>query len=97
MKAQATMQVRCERCKATFLLPQSETSIREQVASLVRDEHPALATKILHDRTGLDLKDCKGVVLHITRKKSQCHRCKKAFRGDGQIVCENCGSLNLDW
>ena len=97
VNAVPTTQVKCERCGATFALPLIDRSAREKMAAFVRDEHSVLAMKALREKTGAGLRDCKGVIHHITRKKGQCHRCEKPLSGGEQTVCNHCKSLNLDW
>jgi hypothetical protein len=97
MSAVPTTQAKCERCGATFDVPLVDAIAREKVAALVRDEHLVLAMKALHEKTGAGLANCKGVIYHISRKKGQCHRCKRPLSGEEQTVCNNCKSLNLDW
>src|SRR5262245_41934995 len=89
--------ITCERCGASFALPEIPADVRSRVVESARSGQRVHAIQYLHLRTRLALGDCKGIGFHITQTRGICHRCKTPLENSGQVVCRKCKSLNLDW
>lgn len=89
--------VHCPKCHVDFLIPDLPKEFREQVAALVRTQQKAEATRQLKIRGGVELRDGKGIVLHITNTKGACNRCNRPIAGDDETFCSSCNALNLNW
>ncbi|MEZ5427197.1 MAG: hypothetical protein R2747_13085 [Pyrinomonadaceae bacterium] len=68
---------------------------KAEVASLTRKTSPIFAIQYFRP-IGMDLRQAKGIALHVTRKKGVCHGCTtELIEYEGQ--CPKCKRLNLDW
>jgi hypothetical protein len=91
-------QARCDRCGATWLSPEGLDPIAaHEIASLVRGGDRIAAIRRLRAATGLELRDAKAVVMHVTPRPGQCQRCGAVLAAGGGVACPGCGSLNYDW
>ena len=91
-------EMRCDACGGSWLTPASLDAVARKVfAASSRQGDPIGAIRLLRERTGLSLRDAKGVYYHLTKRAGECHRCGEGLAGGGTVVCGRCGSLNLDW
>ena len=91
------VQVTCNRCGASFEIPEISEATRHRIADLARSSGPFAATRELEDMFGMTLTSAKGLSVHLTKTAGHCHRCHKDLGSAGQVVCANCRSLNIDW
>ena len=89
--------VHCRSCDGEFIVPILSASDQLRVAEVARTGRSIEAMNLLRQFAGLELRDAKGVVMHVTRFPNVCHRCNGALPGSGQTECVKCGSLNFDW
>jgi hypothetical protein len=90
--------VTCGRCGASWATPgDTEGSAWAEVTKLARRQQTVEAIKSLRQHFGLDLKDAKGVLLHVSLRPGVCHRCGATLAGGGLTACPGCGSLNYDY
>jgi hypothetical protein len=54
------------------------------------------AAKLVHAELGLDLRETKALIYHITVMPGQCHRCHRSVQGDEPIGA-NCLSACINW
>jgi ribosomal protein L40E len=92
-----TTTVYCRRCKASFEFPALSDSDRVRIVDLVRRGPRFGAMQLLHRITGIELRDAKGVVMHMTLQLGICHRCHRPLPSSRQIECPKCDSLYFDW
>ena len=84
----------CRKCLPIHV-PDDWTEDRKlEVAGLVRKFGPLQAIGRFR-APGLDLKQAKGIVLHVSPEKGIC-RCQ-AELSEYEGKCPKCGRLNLDW
>jgi hypothetical protein len=86
----------CPRCKVNVVWPAVLVSDdKSRVATEMR-ARPAMAAKLVHLQFGLDLRETKALIYHITVKPGECHRCHRPVQGEVSI-CANCQSACLNW
>jgi predicted Zn-ribbon and HTH transcriptional regulator len=96
-----TIQIRpvdCVRCGASFSIPIIGATEQARIASLFRRSRgPVEAIRVLRELSGMDLRDAKGTMMHVTTTPHICHRCRGPLDGAVETTCPKCKSLNLDW
>jgi hypothetical protein len=97
MTSPILLEVHCERCGVFFTLPELPIEKQRRVAELIRMNMFIEAIRFLRFGRHIELVDAKSIVHHVTRKFGVCHRCHKALPATGQVVCQECKSLNFDW
>src|SRR5437667_9527599 len=97
MSTTTTTTVHCRRCRASFELPSLSDTERVRIAEVVRAGQHIEAMRLLRQPSGIELRDAKGVEVHITRTPGVCQRCSGQLPSSGQTECPKCGSLNFDW
>ncbi len=86
----------CRKCESPINVPNDWTNEKKaEIASLIRKTSPLVAIQYFRP-IGMNLSDAKGISLHVTREKGQCHRCKTGLV-EFEDNCPKCKSLNLDW
>ncbi|EDY18569.1 conserved hypothetical protein [Chthoniobacter flavus Ellin428] len=90
--------VDCPRCGASFSVPVIGASEQAKIATAFRRSRGRIeAIRVLRELTGIDLRDAKGTLMHVTTTPNTCHRCGGPLDGSIETTCPLCKSLNLDW
>lgn len=85
----------CTRCRMSVIWPTDMVlETKAAFASSVRDDI-VRAMRNAESQFGLDSRESKVLVLHITREPNVCHKCKKSVVS-GESIC-SCKSVNLNW
>ena len=89
--------VLCEGCGAKLKVPDLSTVDYAHLARVTREQGPFMALVQLGKRWHMGLAESKILSEHISRTKGVCHKCQGPLVGSGEVVCQNCKSINLDW
>ena len=86
----------CPKCGAQWTQPSDiPDEVTRQAGSLIRDQQPMQAIKLLRETCDLSLGDAKAAMLHVSRQSGHCNRCDSLLAGG--VQCENCNAMVLDW
>jgi ribosomal protein L40E len=86
----------CGQCQALVVWPKDLLAeAKAAIAQAARRDPPA-AAQLLQSRYGLDLREGKTLVVHVTRTSGICHRCNSPLEG-GETNCPKCHAANLNW
>jgi hypothetical protein len=88
--------IECPRCRTCVVWP--ESLLPEQAAIFAKAVRASAleGANIAHTELGLDLRESKSLVFHVTKRRGFCHRCEAPVSGI-ESVCTKCRSANLDW
>lgn len=85
----------CPQCGATLPHPNRlANEVYRQAVRLHRDGNSAGAMQPLRAK-GLTIKESKALVLHISLRDTECHRCGAARSVPEHGICPSCHALNL--
>ena len=86
----------CGQCQSVVVWPKDlATEAKAAIAGAVRDDAHG-AAQVLESRYGLDQREGKALVVHVTRKPGTCHRCNSPLEGM-ETLCSKCHAANLNW
>ena len=87
--------LQCAKCRMAVVWPDGlSNETKAEFASIVRVDS-VRGIHFANTYFGLDHREAKVLVLHVTRDSHLCHKCGKPVQG-GECVC-TCRSVNLDW
>ena len=86
----------CGQCQSVVVWPKELASEgKAAIAEIARrDSHGA--AQLVESRYGLDQREGKALVVHVTRKPGACHRCSSPLEGE-ETLCSKCHAANLNW
>jgi hypothetical protein len=88
--------VACEKCRQNVVWPDSLTAQDKATFAGECRSRGLEGAKLAVSRFGMDLREAKALLLHVTREPGKCHRCGTSVIAEIS-VCTNCRSANLDW
>jgi len=91
----AESKIYCKKCKGEVRLPVLAPSVRDAIAASWASDGLEAVKAMVH-ATGWDLREAKGTVLHLTKRRGVCHRCAAPL-ADRVGICPECASVNVDW
>jgi Zn finger protein HypA/HybF involved in hydrogenase expression len=87
----------CPKCISPIIVSDAINSqIKEQVALIIRNGDSRFRGIESLRKIGIDLYEAKGIILHITSNKGECHHCKTKLK-KAEENCPKCKRLNFDW
>ncbi len=87
----------CPKCISPIVVSEKiDDTVKAQAAAIVRKSGSRIRATETLKKTGADLSECKGIVLHITSSKGECHHCKTKLEAT-EGNCPKCRRLNFDW
>jgi hypothetical protein len=87
--------LRCAKCRMEVVWPDGlSNEVKAEFASIARADS-VRGIHFANTHFGLDHREAKVLVLHVTRDSRRCHKCGNTVEG-GECVC-TCRSVNLDW
>jgi hypothetical protein len=95
IEPQGRPHLQCAKCRMTVVWPDGlAEEAKAEFASIVRADS-VRGIDFANTQFGLNHREAKVLVLHVTRESHQCHKCGKSVQGS-ESVC-TCRSVNLDW
>jgi len=86
----------CGQCQTVVVWPEElATGAKAAIAVAVRRD-PHSAAELVESRYGLDQREGRALVVHVTRKSGTCHRCGSSVAGE-ETLCSKCHAANLNW
>ena len=86
----------CPRCHLTVGWPEAALASQKEAIAAQARRNRIDAVKLTRPEFGMDLREAKCLVNHLTLEKGFCLRCKHPV-SDNISICGNCRALNLDW
>src|ERR1041385_7760375 len=96
MSNEALTALHCQRCGATFDVPEVSEILKLELAEIARSGTIYEVVRRLTSITGITRAEAKGIALHITRMKGVCHRCYYPLPTFSHYECPKCKALNFD-
>jgi phage FluMu protein Com len=101
MQYPTAKEVRCERCKAVFTIPDVSVEVWNEIFELMRNDKRVMAVKLLADKSGppgfANLGNAKATLFHFSRPGGVCVRCYSPLHEVGETKCAKCHSFNFSW
>ncbi len=87
--------IHCPKCRTDIVWPTNFSAEDKASFATMTRASGIEAIKYARLALGLDLREAKGLALHIPRRPGECVRCGKSI--DGEIAqCPTCRSTNLN-
>ena len=87
----------CGKCKFEIKIPDFSEEQKLIIWGLKANDFSMFAIKKIKDYTNLNLKDAKGLMMHINTKYGHCNHCKNTELTSENIECPKCKGFNLNW
>jgi hypothetical protein len=87
--------MQCTKCRMAVIWPSGPTIEQAARFALVVRTDPIEGMRFAETHLGLDAREAKVLVLHVTRVPGVCHKCSKPV-STRESVC-TCRSVNIDW
>lgn len=87
--------MQCAKCRMAVVWPDGLTTEKKSEFAAVVREDSVEGIRFAEAHFGLDPREAKVLVLHISPTMGECHKCGKRVP-PGESVCA-CRSVNLDW
>jgi hypothetical protein len=68
---------------------------KAEIAEVARRD-AVRAAQLVERQYGLDEREGRALVVHVTRAAGTCHRCESRV-SRGETLCAKCHAANLDW
>src|SRR5213593_2230627 len=95
IEARGRPHLTCGQCQTIVVWPgELATEAKASIAAAVRRD-PVSAAQLVESRYGLDVREGKALVVHVTRSSGICHRCGSRVT-HGETLCSKCHAANLD-
>jgi len=86
----------CGQCQSVVVWPgELGAKAKADIAELARRD-PVRAAQLVERQYGLDEREGRALVVHVTRASGTCHRCESRV-SHGETLCAKCHAANLDW
>lgn len=86
----------CGQCQTVVVWPGDLAGdVKAGIAQAARRDAVA-AARAVEAKYGLDVREGKALVVHLTITPGKCHRCNSGVP-HGETLCSKCHAANLDW
>jgi hypothetical protein len=88
----------CPKCNCTLTLPADISGqVQVELAEACRGDRKIEAMKVIREKLGVGLGECKFMIYHISGLGGVCGQCGRKLLESGVTYCPDCNSLNLNW